>query len=284
MSNDGDFEKFDANWKQRSEARYNHWTDGAPQNQIQFAFRMHWKLFQNILKHKTSDNRKVLEVGCGRGSISSYFAAAKYDTTCLDASSAVLNVASDIFKANELEATFIKGDANNLDFKDNEFDVVVSIGLLEHFDNPQKSLSEMSRVLKKDGILLAYIVPEKTSLVQEEYDWINGLLQAYVPTEKVSKGLDEKEDIFRTSYDSKYYLEIIKDLPLVDVNSSGIYSVPMISSSTAFPFTLLSPQAEKILVEHFGKIIAKRQKVMKEPWLCDEEFGQAFLIWGKKAE
>nr|WP_177199510.1 class I SAM-dependent methyltransferase [Clostridium frigidicarnis] len=49
---------------------------------------------------------------------------------------------------------FMQGDAENLPFEDNTFDIVTCQTVLIHLKNPLKALSEMKRVLKKGGILI----------------------------------------------------------------------------------------------------------------------------------
>ena len=44
----------------------------------------------------------------------------------------------------------VLGDASRLPFKSDSFDVVYSIGLIEHFTNPRPVLSEAMRVLKSN--------------------------------------------------------------------------------------------------------------------------------------
>ena len=59
--------------------------------------------------------------------------------------------------------------------------------------------------------------------------------------------------------------------------------MPMISYSTEFPFTLLEPEAEKILVDRLEEHLSKlKSNKNKDPWLCDEDYGHAFLVYGKK--
>ncbi|MEY4457260.1 MAG: hypothetical protein RLY15_1524 [Bacteroidota bacterium] len=41
-----------------------------------------------------------------------------------------------------------------LPFKNNEFDIVTMLAVLEHLENPAAVLSEIQRVLKKDGLLI----------------------------------------------------------------------------------------------------------------------------------
>ena len=112
----GDGSSFDQNWRTMQEANYLHWTRGEPANQIQLAFRHHWLTFQKLLGQGFTGKRS-LEVGCGRGSLSAYFADAGWDCTLLDLSPAVLEVAENAFSANGLKARFDVGDCLSLPYK-----------------------------------------------------------------------------------------------------------------------------------------------------------------------
>ena len=48
----------------------------------------------------------------------------------------------------------IRGSAENIPFRNCEFDIIYSSHVLEHVNNEMKSLSEMKRILKDDGILI----------------------------------------------------------------------------------------------------------------------------------
>ncbi len=51
----------------------------------------------------------------------------------------------------------VRADANSLPFKTNKFNGIYSYGVLHHTKQPSKSLLEIKRVLKKDGLLLLYL-------------------------------------------------------------------------------------------------------------------------------
>lgn len=106
---------------------------------------------------------KMLEVGCGTAFVSLYFAKRGFTAHCLDSNKEILNTAADNFKKEGEKGKFVLGDAERLPFRDNEFDVVASFGLLEHFADPGKAISEMFRVTKKGGIVFADIVPDRFS-------------------------------------------------------------------------------------------------------------------------
>ena len=57
----------------------------------------------------------------------------------------------------------------------------------------------------------------------------------------------------------------------------------MISHSIEFPFSLMPKESETSLVEKFKNDLKNRQqKTGKNPWICKEGFGNAFLIWAQK--
>jgi len=62
---------------------------------------------------------------------------------------------------------FIKADGEDLPFKDNEFDYVISCHVLEHVENPAKFLDELSRVgkrgyLETPSLIGEYLIPKKS--------------------------------------------------------------------------------------------------------------------------
>ncbi|MEO9005367.1 MAG: class I SAM-dependent methyltransferase [Ginsengibacter sp.] len=58
------------------------------------------------------------------------------------------------FQSLQSEIKFVEGDANQLPFEDNSFDVVTCQTLLIHLEHPEQVLLEMKRVVKKDGIVI----------------------------------------------------------------------------------------------------------------------------------
>lgn len=107
---------------------------------------------------KTSDGKglKILEVGSGTGSLSKSLALAmpKAQITCLDLSPHYLKKAREHFKKAK-NINFVQGLAENLPFKNNTYDAVVSCYLFHElpWEVRMKVLTEKWRVLKKDGFL-----------------------------------------------------------------------------------------------------------------------------------
>jgi SAM-dependent methyltransferase len=87
------------------------------------------------------DDKKVLEVGCGRGAFQDLVA----DYTGTDISEEA---------GRHLKKPFVACDAANLPFANANFDAVWSIWVLEHTPDPEAVLREIRRVVKPGGFIL----------------------------------------------------------------------------------------------------------------------------------
>lgn len=110
---------------------------------------------KSIEKIDFPPNAKVLDVCAGSGDISIGIAEKYKDTqiTALDASEPMLEIAKQ--KAKNLDnITYVVGDALNLPFADDSFDVaIISFGL-RNLENIEKGLLEMQRVVKPGGYVV----------------------------------------------------------------------------------------------------------------------------------
>ncbi|QDK39286.1 3-demethylubiquinone-9 3-O-methyltransferase [Bdellovibrio sp. NC01] len=93
---------------------------------------------------------EILDVGCGAGFFSNEAAKAGHTITGIDIAPEALKVAElhDATKSVRYEV----GDAYNLAYPRESFDVVVALDLLEHVTDPEKIIFEISRVLRPGGL------------------------------------------------------------------------------------------------------------------------------------
>lgn len=116
------------------------------------------------LLKKAKKTDKILDQGCGIGqyTLTAYKLGFK-NIIGVDFSEKLLKTAKTNAGKLGYKASFVKGDIRKLPFKNNEFDIIISAGIIEHVPESNKAISEIARVLKKNGYLLLH-VPHKISV------------------------------------------------------------------------------------------------------------------------
>lgn len=106
-----------------------------------------------ILKHLGDVRGKhLLDLGCGAGENSVYFASRGANCVASDYSPGMVEVALKLAEANRVQVEGRVINAMAIDFPDHTFDIVYASNLLHHIPDPKLTLQEMHRVLKPGGI------------------------------------------------------------------------------------------------------------------------------------
>ncbi len=101
-------------------------------------------------------NKDVLEVGCGTGQLSLYFAIGTNNRVfALDPTLASINLGKNFSKKNNIEnVKFVNADIFEDVFNDKTFDFIWTNGVLHHTKNPSLAFDIVSKYLKSDGYIL----------------------------------------------------------------------------------------------------------------------------------
>ncbi|MBT4484348.1 MAG: class I SAM-dependent methyltransferase, partial [Candidatus Latescibacteria bacterium] len=112
--------------------------------------------WESILRELTPDStgKRALDIGTGTGDFAVYLARLGCKVTGIDISEAMIHRAEQNPLAQQHTIDFRPGDAEELLFDSETFDIVVSRNLLWTLPHPEKALKEWRRVLKPDGILV----------------------------------------------------------------------------------------------------------------------------------
>jgi ubiquinone/menaquinone biosynthesis C-methylase UbiE len=101
---------------------------------------------------------RVLEAGCGVGAQTRIIAPKNPQTEFIsvDISEASLAEAQQLIHSSGIDnVEFRQADIYDLPFKDGFFDSVIICFVLEHLDEPQRALTEMIRVVRNGGTIIA---------------------------------------------------------------------------------------------------------------------------------
>jgi len=127
---------------------------------------------------------RILDAGCAQGRDSAEIKKDYKNIIGIDYNSDFIKEAKNSYSNIE----FFEGNIEKLDFKDEEFDAVYCVNTLFYTD-PKKSLPELSRILKKGGIL-------------------------FVTLDKRIVDLDKKKDMHKL--DVQEAVKILNDFKIID--------------------------------------------------------------------
>ena len=116
-------------------------------------WNQYWAMFTYLID-KDLTNKKVLVVGCGFGEDALNLAKAGAEVHAFDLSPESIGVAKQLAEREQLEISFREMTAENLDYEDGFFDIVIARDILHHVEVMQ-CLNEIRRVTKKQGVFLA---------------------------------------------------------------------------------------------------------------------------------
>ncbi len=113
------------------------------------------ELRKSVARLVQPDSSSVLEIGTGRGYLTSMLAGSFSRIVTVDMESSDLRTARlNAVYYNRLDnIEFLTADACSMDFHDRSFDAVVSSFTFHHFDLPFKALREMARVAGRQLII-----------------------------------------------------------------------------------------------------------------------------------
>jgi len=145
----------------------------------------------NYFHENAPENCVVLDAGCGNGNY------------IIDENRKKISWATGIDASEESTSKNIcldeklVGNLEQLPFDDNSFDVVTSLWVLEHLENPEKVFNEINRVLKPGGFFM-FATPNKTFFPLVLNQWIGNTGLNNLINKKLY-GRNEV-DIFKTHY------------------------------------------------------------------------------------
>ena len=164
-------------------------------------------LFDQI---KFKKSARVLELGCGNGILwksnlpkipeDVHILLSDFSGGMLDDAKLALGDAAERFEYEVI-------DAEQIPYPDNSFDVVIANLMLYHVPNRKKAVSEISRVLKSDGVLYA------TTFGRNYMEELSDLVSNY--DKRVNCSLEPVARAFGLENGEKQLSESFKDIKLV---------------------------------------------------------------------
>jgi len=188
---------------------------------------------ENHILHFTKfpqwEDKKVLEIGCGLGTVGINFPFNGADYTGVELSEESLEIAKQRFSLYNQQGRFYLGNAEELSsFVPVEtYDLIYSFGVIHHSPHPEKIVSEIKKYMNEDSVLKIMLYAKNS--------WKNYMIEA---------GLDQPEAQYGCPIANTYTKEDVVEL------LDG-YEVLSIEQDHIFPYQ----------IEPY-----KRGEYIKQPW------------------
>lgn len=154
------------------EVQYGTWEIGGPRHYYRERL-----ILRKIRKYMAGG--KVLDVGCGTGSLAVKLALNGYEVHGIDMSDECLEVTSKRLSMLPVrnKGKVKKGSALNIDYPDKFFDVIIAAEVLEHLEQDDLAVKEFYRLLRPGGFCII-TVPENQRL-WDKWDEMAGHKRRY---------------------------------------------------------------------------------------------------------
>ncbi len=216
--------------------------------------------------YNISPNTKILELGCGTGDIwksKSHLLDKSIELLLTDFSENMVSLVKDTFKKEENIFCEII-NIENIPYNDNYFDRVIANMMLYHVSDLDKALSEVKRVLTKDGYFYCATYGENGII-----PFIAGLVKEYGITDTTNKNftLQNGYEILKKYFSNIQRLNYEDSLAVTNIEDilDYIYSLTNMSSITTLGRKMLKEILEKEMIngvlnipKEYGMFICKK--------------------------
>ena len=160
----------------------------------------HQEKLENTFLHLNLDGKKVLDLACGSGGLTRKLKKISPSATIFAMDFNVKAISYAKTKESGMDGLkYLVGDAENIPFKDNFFDAVIGLDMLDHIPDYKECLREINRVLKKDGEVVLTVENRNSLWPIVEFIW-----------DKFGQGRDYGH-VHVAHFTPKTFIELIKN-------------------------------------------------------------------------
>ena len=183
------------------------WEQGSPMSFIGENFSYEGKrkfryslqdYMHSTFKFDNFAGKLVLDLGCGAGIDSAEFARNGASVISTDFARTATQSTQSLLKEANLPARVVQADVTSLPFENDTFDCVYSFGVLHHIPDVDKAVSEINRVLKPGGQIMAMLYNKDSLLYGYSIVYLRGikegLLGKLTMDELLARYSERKED------------------------------------------------------------------------------------------
>jgi ubiquinone/menaquinone biosynthesis C-methylase UbiE len=165
------------------DSKYHAWLERQRRQHVSAFARRSLAVHARCLVPFLLQGMKVLDVGCGPGSITCDIAHSVKPgiVTGVDTNDEMVELSRQLATERNLDnVVFQIGDAHKLPFDDAEFDAILIHFLLQHVKDPGVVLSECRRVVKQGGVIVVADTDLSATIIHPDGPWLAAFHQYVV--------------------------------------------------------------------------------------------------------
>lgn len=183
---------------------------------------------RDVKKEKPLKGLTILDVGCGGGLLAEAMAGMGATVVGIDASPEAVKTAKAHAKKSKLAISYAVADAEELAATGKRFDIITAFEIVEHVTDAAFFVSSLSKLLKKDGLLLMATMNRTTK------SFIFGVVMAEYVLGWVPKGAHDWDSFIKPSE----LTHILKDCGLSVSDLTGVVFDPLEGKFVMHPHKL----------------------------------------------
>lgn len=230
------------------------------------------------LREFNTPGARILDIGCGNGIISRYLGSKGYSVLGIDVDRKAVEYANS--HNNFPNVVFKEKNVEELTIEAVEYDAIICSEVLEHLEHPSKLLQVLSRILKREGIIVVTVPngngPRELLVTRPviHFRHKNGLIWKAISS--IKRRLGYTGQTIQSSSDNLQHIQFFTKRSLCSLANANNFRIETFERSNflddVFPFSLFTRNSLKL--QKFDAIIAD-----KLPSFCTGGF---LTIWRKK--
>lgn len=288
MNNSSDHSIYDDRWKRsKGTSDESILTLKNPKTQVEFFYLNYNKLTSDLIKgvYEETKDLKLLEIGCGRATASIYLAITSLiDIYPTDYSQEAVDIANTNLAQHNIQSKAIQADLFNLPYDTSSFDVVLSLGVMEHMPDPVEAYKMMYEVLKDGGLMISMNVPEKPNNIQQYVFLLNKclcFLRDKLKIKDAKPWLDKNTrsktgDVYRTHDSAETFEQYAQQAGFTDVTTLQVNPFPTIDPLPAW--------LERVVVNLYSLFLRVRRTFSSHnnPFVTNKTLSRVHFLVAKK--
>lgn len=190
------------------------------QERNKIIFLEHYGFTLDKFKEFLSNQKKILDAGCGTGYISNWIHSETNNSQVfgIDISTSVEEASKYFCSKSKKGLNYLQADISELPFEDNFFDMIVCKEVIHHTPKPRENFSKLVKLLAPGGSIMIYVYKKKGPIREFCDDYLRSHTTK-LDVDECHKFAEAMTELGRSLRQAKININIPKDIPYLNIKA-----------------------------------------------------------------